>query len=726
MAASTELILDQSHSNFLKLLPSLGINTTGRDAIEQALTIVWIVTVRAFVTSTSLYVGYDAISGVSYVGEGETAKIPIAWIDIDPNDNAMSLQQQIAQNTPIKHSLAEEKTHAFDTIITFSNHMQVTAGLCLNVTIQGEKLVANLTFSTIEQALADTLLRSFNQALTSLITTPSIPIGDLNLCSQHDLGLLKDFTLNIQPPGDELIHDLCFKHAKTYPNDLAVASYDGNLTYGELDDLTSRLAHYLVRQGIQPETFVACSFPKSTWAIVVRLAILKAGGAYLCIDAKDPVSYLNAIMRRANVRLVISCSDHVAQLQHLSVDRIIEISPSFVNSLPSVPGIPCEEVKPSNVAILVFTSGSTGNPKGVVQEHRAYTAGAVADAEQYKITRGSRQFQSAAMTFTAGDLDYITSLVVGACCCIPRPNGSPREWVEDINSTQATHCFFTPTAALEFLPETMPSLQFVQIGGEPMAERVISRWSGYATIVQKYGMSEVATAIAMNAALRAGRGTVVGSTVVCAHWVVNPRSPAQLMPVGAVGELLVEGHNITRGYLDTPSTNILEPRPQWLVDLHQRNTRIICSGDLARINHDGQLEILGRKDMMLKLEGVRIEPQEVESFLHPSLGSQDVVIADVLGGVNSENKSRGAALTAYINLSTSQAQATDPITFEAVNESHPKHNLVQRMKKTIEETLPSDLRPTLYLLVNRIPKTTSNKTNRKKLHMAGEEWYASQ
>jgi non-ribosomal peptide synthetase component F len=161
-------------------------------------------------------------------------------------------------------------------------------------------------------------------------------------------------------------HHLIEARTHKQPDSLAVYSLDGNLTYAELDELSSRLACYLASQGIGPEDFVPLCFEKSKWTIVALLAVLKAGGAFVLLDPSQPTARMKSTIQQTNAKLALSSAEHIGTCKHI-VDVVFIVNATNVCELKSA-SIP-RPVNPQNAAYVIFTSGSTGEPKGVVIEH---------------------------------------------------------------------------------------------------------------------------------------------------------------------------------------------------------------------------------------------------------------------------------------------------------------------------------------------------------------------
>jgi Non-ribosomal peptide synthetase modules and related proteins len=185
----------------------------------------------------------------------------------------------------------------------------------LNVTNDNGKLHASLAFSSHEMSkeFATSLLHSLNKVVASIYRSPETSLGNLDLCSDLDLILVQKFTKEVSDSHEVLLHDMALEHARLTPDAPAICSWDGDFTYRELDDLTSRLALYLTDTGVVPETFVLSCFEKSSFAIIARLAILKAGGAYISIDASDPPIFLDSVVNRVNAKIMLTSPEYASK-----------------------------------------------------------------------------------------------------------------------------------------------------------------------------------------------------------------------------------------------------------------------------------------------------------------------------------------------------------------------------------------------------------------------------
>lgn len=155
--------------------------------------------------------------------------------------------------------------------------------------------------------LNESMLWTFQHVLRQITANPgSFKLKDIDYCSEWHRKKIKSLTHTDSASNWKCLHDLIVERCKQHPTKLAVRSFDGDLTYEDLDNLSLRLAHHLTQLGVQPETFVLSSFQKSTWAIVARLAILRAGGAYISIHSSNPPVYLNSVIQRTRAKIMLS------------------------------------------------------------------------------------------------------------------------------------------------------------------------------------------------------------------------------------------------------------------------------------------------------------------------------------------------------------------------------------------------------------------------------------
>jgi amino acid adenylation domain-containing protein len=560
-------------------------------------------------------------------------------------------------------------------------------------------------------------------------------LQDIDLCPTTDRENFRDMTNNISATKERCLHDLILEQCRLRPNQRAIQSWDGDLTYGELDDLSSKLAWHLKDLGVGPEVFVLSCFEKSTWATVARLAILRAGGAYISIHASNPPAYLASVIERSKTQILLT-DPYFADRFRDVVPTVVEISPAWLRDLPSVTEASvCDAVRPDNACLILFTSGSTGMPKGIIQSHSSYATAIQDYARRLYLGSHTRFLQFDDYAFDISNLEFLVPLILGGCCCVPKPTNSVQHLTEQIRLLNANIVFLTPTVAIKIEPLDVPCLETICVGGEPLSKELITKWDGQKTkLVNQYGMGEVAICCVLNDNVDISDNAKVGKPPTGAIWIVDPASPGRLMPIGAVGEILIEGPHLARGYLDSTalkntSAGFLKSTPRWMKTLHpdRTNARMYRSGDLGCWNSDGTITHLGRKDTILKLDGCRIDALEVEHQAHKSLTDKDTVVVDLLGTADGQGD---PSLTLFMYLdghptSMSPRAKGVPALVDAIEDIFAKEK-VQEIRLGIAQALPRYMIPTKWILCTWIPRTASKKIDRKKLHLLGQIYHSAQ
>ncbi|KAJ5718617.1 hypothetical protein N7488_004263 [Penicillium malachiteum] len=769
------ITLPKSSHEFVEFLKDLDLSipsdpeprTWDRDlALHCLFQVAWLTTVRPFSTSPTIYLAGEYERGFSVVADGSpkmSGAQNITQVSMDSQEIVRDLLGRVINGALASPKEDPSNSHskstgqgAYETMIFYQKSDVQEPERTLNPCTNGDRLVtqAEIPFTGLQlyiccseddqisarieknldnadARLATALLHSFSKALSSIYENPNQSIGTVDLINTQDLNLIAGFTSAnaFSPPCDALLHDLCLRHAIGNPNAPAVRSWDGDLTYRELNDHVTRLAHWLVNQGVGPGIFVACAFYKSTWTIVGRLAVLMAGGAYICVDAHDPPVYLDSVLERTNIKIILT-SVGFAEVFCGKVDVRFEVSAMSLQTLPYKSCAPCSPVTASDPCVVLFTSGSTGTPKGIVQEHRSYTSALTEYIRVTKMGPHTRMFQFDAYAFDISNNDLLAPLMAGGCCCVPTTSLTMEALMTDFADLQANMMFVTPSVAIDIDPDRVPTLNVMCIGGEPVSDAVLSKWLHRVQLINQYGMGEAASICAFNAGLQIGHGSVIGRPACGTLWIVNSDNTDQLMPVGAIGEILVEGPHIARGYLDPvsgQSDNFLDTPPLWMAQMQpgRHKHRLYRSGDLGRyVGYDGAVELIGRKDSMLKLDGARIEAGQVEHVLNRHLSAGDAAVVDVLGSVDGVSD---PILVIFLFLAGSDGNpvcgAVESMKFQPVMSDMAVYLFTRGLRDAVQQTLPSHYLPSLFLLIDRVPRTKSKKIDRRKLHMLGQSYY---
>ncbi|KAE8822002.1 hypothetical protein PTNB85_10576 [Pyrenophora teres f. teres] len=470
--------------------------------------------------------------------------------------------------------------------------------------------------------------------------------------SEHDdRGTEKMWAWNYEIPGvtNKCIHNLFAEQVLAQPNAPAICAWDGKMSYSVLDNLSTTLAGYLVKIGVKPEDVVPLCFEKSMWTVVAMLAVLKAGGAFAPLDPDHPASRHKEILRQTSARVVLVSAQHSARWASSSC-HVVTLSEASISQLTADDDLPNFSATPGNAAYILFTSGSTGIPKGVVLEHRAVSTSCLGHGRAFGITDQSRVLQFTSYTFDFCMAEIITTLLYGGCICVPSDRDRRSDLAKAINAMGANWALLTPSVAQLLNPSDVPTLKILVIGGEQVTSTDWNRWPTSVQLINGYGPTECCIVCAGYTTTQAFTTGTIGRAIASVSWVVDPENHHKLAPLGSVGELLVEGPILARGYLndaEKTAAAFIED-PAWLMDGCQgyagRHGRLYKTGDLVQYNDDGNLICLGRKDSQVKLRGQRIELGEIEHHLRECLPEATQMAVEVI--LPSE-ESKHATLAAF-------------------------------------------------------------------------------
>ncbi|KAG8160684.1 hypothetical protein KVR01_008948 [Diaporthe batatas] len=600
--------------------------------------------------------------------------------------------------------------------------------LTVNVEVWESNVDLQLCYWTdkILDSQAKNIASTLDQILTSIVTSDlAMPIGGLHTLSDHCSEQLVSWNHAEPEYLEECVHRVFEHNARQHSVETqAVEAWDATFTYLELDAAASQLAQHLVALGVRPNTYIPLCFNKSAWTVVAMLAVLKAGGAFVPLDPTYPAERVGFIVHSVDSQIILCSSSLTHKFEGLGIPTFA-VGAETVSSLPDlVAGSLPVQVSPSHPAYIIFTSGTTGLPKGTIIEHGAFTTGAIAHAKAIKMTSASRVLQFASHTFDASVMEILSTLIAGGCICIPSDQERMNDLAAVIRKLNVNWTLLTPSVASVLKPDSVPSLKVLVTGGEAMATDHIAKWANHAVLINAYGPSEASVICATSTKVdQEGKvldwePATVGHAVGCRSWIVDPRDHNRLMPIGSIGELLVEGPIVARGYLgnDTQTRNAFIEHPSWRGQMNlggDRTDRMYKTGDLVAYNPNGSLSYIARRDTQVKLNGQRIEVGEIEHHVKSVLPAAVQSAVDL---VVPQSKTSTKALAVFFTNSTNMEYSTSGETDAILlPQSSASAKIGQSLKSALRGALPSHMVPTMYIPVNKIPWTLAGKLDRKRL-----------
>ncbi|TVY85160.1 Nonribosomal peptide synthetase, partial [Lachnellula suecica] len=436
---------------------------------------------------------------------------------------------------------------------------------------------------------------TFMQCMQTILHHLDKTLESLDCFSPENREQVFKWNANIPPAVNDCVHKIIEQQVQSQPAGEAVCGWDADLTYAELDDMSERLAFFLAGLDIGPEIFVPTCFDKSSYAIVSMLAVLKSGAAAVPLDATHPRTALELRVRDTNSKVILASPTRAELFVDMDV-KVIAVCKELIDQLPSPGDWTCTSVNPENPAFVIFTSGSTGKPKGVVLEHRAVCTSGLATGNAYGWGPGSRILQFASYTFDNSLAEIFIALMRGASVCVPSEHDRFNNLAEAVNNLRVNFMDITPTVASFLRPSEVPNVKGLSLGGEPLTKDNIETWGEAVALHCCYGPSECSINSLWNGDLGGStEATNIGKSIGSVSWVVEPSNHDLLAPIGCVGELLIEGPILARGYLDDPhkTSEAFIYDPAWTSG---NNRRLYKTGDLVRYNSDGSTTYLGRKD----------------------------------------------------------------------------------------------------------------------------------
>lgn len=491
---------------------------------------------------------------------------------------------------------------------------------------------------------------------------------------------------------DERLNEFFSDLASRFDTATAVISNDCTWSYRELDNRANQFAHLLIERGVRPGDRVGLLLDRSAETYIAILAVMKTGAAFVPLATAFPEERMVLIIEDAGVSMIISVSDYAARVARLPVPHVSIDSAASEIALKSDVA-PVLDIVRDPTCYILYTSGTTGKPKGVVVTHQSFCNFIRVAAASYGYRPGDRVYQGMTIAFDFSSEEIWVPFAAGATI-VPAPGQQPLvgEELSDFLRTHRITCMACSPTLLSSIESDVPSLRLILVGGEACSQKLVTRWARPGrSILNTYGPTE-ATVTATMARLEPDEPVTIGVPLpTYSIAILDPAKP-RLLQGRELGEICIGGMGVSAGYLNRPELTAQKFIGDFIGLPNNPSGRIYRTGDLGRINENGEIEYHGRIDTQVKIRGYRIELGEIEAVLLDQPGiAQAAVTTWEIGPERTE-------LVAYY-APRSGVEVLD------------RTLLVQELKRR----LPDYMVPSFLEQLPSIPMTVSNKADLRKL-----------
>ena len=465
-----------------------------------------------------------------------------------------------------------------------------------------------------------------------------------------------------------------------------------------------------------PGSIVTLCLEKSKWTTIAMLGVLRAGGAFALIDSGIPLQRATTMTKLLDSSVLLTSPDVKLKLDNLFPSVLHVNSDLFTSTLSSQHSFSLSASTPYDPAIVLFTSGSTGAPKAILQDHICASTTATGLGTSWNIGLKSRILQFAAYAFDMSVIDTFMALVNGACLCVPTQDEFAVNPMAVVERMQVNFSAVTASVASTYPVGIEKTLRTMVLGGEKVPKALIELWADKLDVYNGYGPAEGSVCSFTRA--DASRSTSIGTPLNTLAWVVDAADFNKLVSIGDVGELLIEGPMLAKGYLKDPDKTKVSfiQNPGFLQLVFgagaDSSRRFYKTGDLVRQYSDGTMDYCGRKDLQTKIRGQRVELSEVEYHVQKALPTGWVAVADVI------EIDSGSSIVAFLRSDERVHEKTsNEASVQLLAEKFT--TLEESLRKSLTLTLPPYMVPSILYLIREIPMSLSGKTDRAALKRMG-------
>ncbi|MEM1070769.1 MAG: amino acid adenylation domain-containing protein, partial [Planctomycetota bacterium] len=577
--------------------------------------------------------------------------------------------------------LMEQRGAPFDlTLIVFDIDGQLKCKLRYNTDLFHPEVMESLSGSL--QTLMEAVANDPDRQVRSVALLPNAQQEQLTDWNAND------FPFEPQKSTCSLFQEW----VRRTPNATAIESDDESLSYAEADQRSNSIARRLRDDRVASGDLVAILLPRGLDAIVTMLGVWKTGAAFLALDPNQPTARLQDMLADASPSALVTDASYAGHESLHFECRMHDVH----DSQGSGHDFCVAGVDPNSPAYVIYTSGSTGRPKGVVLTHRGLANLASAQKLTFDITTEDRCLQFASLGFDASIFEITMAFHAGACLYVLDPEvtrSSAEQFADTIRRCRVSVATLPPSLLATLPAENLPDLQTLIAAGEVCSAELVRKWGEDRRLFNAYGPTEATVWATIELCECDGREPTIGQPISNTHaYIVDQRM--QPMPLGIPGELCLSGPGLAIEYKNMPAATASAFVPNPFED--RCDAVMYRSGDRARWTNDGRLEFLGRRDDQVKLDGYRIEPDEIASAIREWETIENAVVACRQIGTS-------MALVAYVVF-----DSPDDLKHSDDPDSDAE---LDALRRHLASRLPSYLLPKQFVILEQFPVNASGKVD---------------
>ena len=513
----------------------------------------------------------------------------------------------------------------------------------------------------------------------------------------------------------ECIHTILEQQTELNPNLPAIKFGQIVFTYTEFNSLVNQFSHFLTGIGVHRDVCVGLAMERSFEMVIAIFAILKAGGAYVPVDPEYPDERIRFIFGDASVDILITQDKFADKFKKFPQQTVKpDLSAWSFRDFPATN--PVVQVKPHDLAYILFTSGSTGKPKGVMVEHHSVVNLITCIQRLYPIGTGDNVLLKSPYTFDGSVWELYGWFIPGACLYVAAPGieKDPALLLKVLISNEISFTFFVSSMLSAFLEYIELSgnqvaahkLKWVSVGGEVVSPSLVRRFyrefgSSGVGLFNVYGPTETTVYGTTFLCLNEDREKIPVGMAVDHDFVyvldesMNPVAPME------EGEIFIGGEGVARGYLNRPELDAVK----FIQNPFRQGEKIYATGDIGRFLPDGNLDFIGRRDFQIKMRGLRIELGEIENSLVAVPGIREAAVIFTRDNLGDDS------LIAFL--------VPQPDSGFVVREDFMLAQLAdkERISKALQKSLPDFMIPSEMVICRLFPVTENGKLDRKELKL---------